>query len=193
MKQPPSFETAEMRELEEVIRGRRTINLYLQTPIPDALVREAIDACVWAPNHHVTEPWRFYLIGEETKARCVELVREMTTQAKGPEAGDFKAKSWSEKPGWLAVTCRRSDDQLREREDYAACSAALQNFALYLWRAGLGTKWTTGAITRDSRFFEIIGASEADEFVVGLVWFGYPKLTPEQKRSPLEHVLVELP
>ena len=193
MKTPPSFETPEMRELEEVIRGRRTIGMYLHTPIPDQLIRDAIDACVWAPNHHVTEPWRFYLMGEETRAQTVSLVRDIVTERKSAEAGEFKAKSWSEIPGMLTVTCRRSDDELREREDYAACSAALQNFALYLWRAGLGTKWTTGPITRDSRFFDVLGANEAEEFIVGLIFYGYPKLTPAQKRAPLAETLVELP
>ena len=193
MKTTPSFETPEMRELEEVIRGRRTIGMYLHTPIPDRLVRDAIDACVWAPNHHVTEPWRFYLMGLETRKRTASLVGDIVTENKGPEAGEFKAKKWSEIPGMLTVTCRRSDDELREREDYAACSAALQNFALYLWRAGVGTKWTTGAITRDSRFFDVLGADEANEFVVGLIFYGYPKLTPSQKRAPLADSLTELP
>mgnify|MGYP001824628013 FL=1 len=58
-KYSPSFETQAMRELAEVIRGRRTINLYLQTPVPEELVRDAIEAATRAPNHHVTEPWRF--------------------------------------------------------------------------------------------------------------------------------------
>ncbi len=58
-KRPPSYETQELREFAEVLRGRRTINLYLQTPVPDELVREAIETATWAPNHHVTEPGRF--------------------------------------------------------------------------------------------------------------------------------------
>ena len=64
---------------------------------------------------------------------------------------------------------------------------------LYLWKAGVGSKWTTGVITRDSRFLEIIGIDDATEFVVGLIWYGYPKLTPEQKRRGLEEVLSRLP
>ena len=192
-KSAPSFETPDMRELEEVIRGRRTINQYLQTKVPEALVREALDIASWAPNHHVTEPWRFYLLGPETVARTIELTRKIVSKKKGTRAADFKAKAWSEKPGWLVVTCQRSDDELREREDYAACCAALQNFALYLWRAGVGTKWTTGDITRDRRFFDILGIDRDAEFVVGLIWYGYPKLTPTQKRKDLDEVLTTLP
>jgi nitroreductase len=158
-KPAPSYETPEVREVAELIRGRRTIDLYLQTPVPTELVRDAIEAATWAPNHHVTEPWRF----------------------------------WSEKPGWLVVTCERSDDALREREDYGACCAAVQNFLLYLWKLGIGSKWTTGPITRDDRLADIVGFDPEKAFVVGLVWFGYPKVTPQQSRKPLDDVLETLP
>ena len=192
-KAPPSYETQSLRDLEEVIRGRRTINLYLQTPVPVELVREAIEAATWAPNHHVTEPWRFYLLGKETIEQCLDLCRDIVAAKKGPGAAEFKREKWSEKPGWLVVTCRRSDDDLLQREDYAACAAAIQNFLLYLWKAGVGSKWTTGDITRDPRFFDIIGGDADEEFVVGLLWFGYPKVTPAQKRKSLDDVLSELP
>ena len=192
-KKSPSFETQELREFGEVLKGRRTINLYLHTPVPRQLVLDAIEAATWAPNHHVTEPWRFLLMGEQTVTRVVDLVRDMVTETKGPELGEFKAKSWAEKPGWLTVTCQRSDDELREREDYAACSVAVQNFMLYLWKAGVGTKWTTGPITRDPRFFELMDIDPEKEFVVGMIWFGYPKVTPEQSRKSVDEVLVDMP
>lgn len=193
MKQPPSYETPELREFGEALRGRRTINLYLQTPVPTDLVRDAIEAATWAPNHHVTEPWHFYLLGKQTINACLELVREITTAKKDTKAGDFKAKSWSEKPGWLVVTCRNSEDALLQREDFAACAAAVQNFMLYLWKAGVGSKWTTGDITRDVRFNEIVGIDVEAETVVGLIWYGYPKLTPAQQRAAVDKVLTELP
>ena len=192
-KAPPSYETQSLRDCAEVIRGRRTINLYLQTPVPGELVREAIEAATWAPNHHVTEPWHFYLLGRETREKCLDLCCEIVTAKKGPDAGTFKREQWSEKPGWLVVTCRRSDDDLLQREDYAACSAAVQNLMLYLWKAGIGSKWTTGDITRDERFLDIVGVDAGAECVLGLIWYGYPTITPEQKRKGLENVLTELP
>ncbi|MCP5090667.1 MAG: nitroreductase, partial [Gammaproteobacteria bacterium] len=109
------------------------------------------------------------------------------------KAADFKRESWSEKPGWLVVSCQRSDDELLEREDYAACSAAVQNFMLHLWKAGVGSKWTTGDITRDQRFLDIVGIDESSAFVVALIWFGYPKLTPIQSRRELTDLLTFLP
>ena len=193
MKKPPSYETQDLREFAEVLRGRRTINLYLNLPVPANLVNEAIEVATWAPNHHVTEPWRFYLLGPETVARCVELAREMTAARKGEKAAGFKAASWSEKPGWLVVTCQRSDNELLQGEDYGACCAATQNLLLYLWKAGVGSKWTSGDITRDERFFDIVGIDADEEFIVGLIWYGYAKVTPEQRRRPLTEVLQKLP
>lgn len=192
-KTTPSYETQELREFAEVLRGRRTINLYLQTAVPEQLVEEAIEAATWAPNHHVTEPWRFYRLGRESIDACIRLVGDISRARKGDEAAAFKMKSWSEKPGWLLVTCQKSADELLQQEDYAACAAAVQNFCLYLWKAGVGSKWTTGAITREPRFAEIAGFDAEKELVVGLIWYGYPKVTPSQNRKGLDQVLVDLP
>jgi len=192
-KSTPSYETQELREFAEVLRGRRTIELFLQTAVPMSLVDEAIEAATWAPNHHVTEPWQFYLLGDESRESCLDLCRNIVEKKKGEKAADFKRQSWSEKPGWLIVSCRRSSDEMLQHEDYAACCAAVQNFMLYLWKAGVGCKWTTGDITRDSRFFDIVGMNEAEEFVVGLIWYGYPKLTPTQTRTDLSDVLSKRP
>ncbi|MDJ0813293.1 MAG: nitroreductase [Woeseiaceae bacterium] len=194
MKKAPSYETQELREFGEVLQGRRTINLYLQTPVPDGLVHEAIEAATWAPNHHVTEPWHFYRLGKETVGRCVDLVRTIVMEKKGDaDKAEHKAAAWAEKPGWLVITCRRSDDELLQQEDYAACCTATQNFMLYLWKAGVGSKWTSGDITRDPRFFDILGIDPSQEFVVGMIWYGYPKLTPTQTRKPVDDVTSVLP
>lgn len=192
-KKAPSYETPELREFARVLRGRRTIDQYMEMAVPDVLVLDAIELATWAPNHYVSEPWRFILPGKETVRRIVSLCAEMTSAEKGPELGHYKRKNWSEKPGWLVVTCAHNEDALREREDYAACCAAVQNFMLYLWKAGVGSKWTTGAITRDPRFFDIIGVDAAEAFVVGMFWFGYPKITPTQARTPVDEVLARLP
>jgi len=192
-KTAPSYDSQELREFAEVLRGRRTINLYLQTPVPDELIRDAVEAATWAPNHGVTEPWRFYRLGSKSISQCLDLVRDLVTAMKGEKAGAFKAKSWSEKPGWLVVTCKSSDDELLQREDYAACATAVQTFMLYLWKAGVGSKWTTGDITRDPGFADIVGFDVSREFVVGLVWYGFPKVTPAQNRKALSEVLIEIP
>ena len=124
-KAAPSYETQDLREFARVLRGRRTIDQYIQTPVPEELVNEAIEVATWAPNHHVTEPWRFILPGPETVARIIDLNASIVAEKKTPAHAEHKSKNWQEKPGWLIVTCRFNEDEIREREDYAACSAAV--------------------------------------------------------------------
>jgi len=193
MKKALSYEAAELREFAETLRGRRTIELFLQKKVPEELVNEAIEVAIWAPNHHVTEPWHFYRLGEETKQQCLDLCSDIVTAKKGDKAAEFKRRSWSEKPNWMVVTCKRSSNESSQLEDYAACCAAVQNLTLYLWKAGIGSKWASGDIIRDPRFFEIVGINTDEEFVVGLIWYGYPKMTPMQSRKNREDVSTDCP
>ncbi|MBT5861308.1 MAG: nitroreductase [Gammaproteobacteria bacterium] len=193
MKKVLSYKAGELREFAETLRSRRTIELFLQKTVPEKLVNEAIEVAIWAPNHHVTEPWHFYRLGEETKQQCLDLCSDIVTAKKGDKAAEFKRRSWSEKPNWMVVTCKRSSNESSQLEDYAACCAAVQNLTLYLWKAGVGSKWTSGDIIRDPRFFEIVGINTDEEFVVGLIWYGYPKMTPMQFRKNRKDVSTDCP
>ncbi len=193
MKTKPDDTRRSLRLLGERIRGRRTVAQFLKQPVARKLILEAIEVARWAPNHHVTEPWHFYLLGKESVARAVELTRTIVAEDRNEKLADFKAAAAAERPGWLVVTCRRSDDELREREDYASCCCAIQNLMLYLSEAGVASKWSTGAITRDARFFELLGVDPAQAFIVGLVFYGYPRITPGQKRRDVGDITSELP
>lgn len=177
----------------ELIRGRRTINVFKPSAPPRELIVEALDAARWAPNHHLTDPWRFYLLGQETARAVAELNAELVAARGGPEAAQAKLDEWRAKPGWLVVTCLNSTDSQRAREDYAACCCAIQNLMLYLWSAGVGSKWSTGAVTRDPRFYDLIWVDPEVETVVSLMSYGYPADIPQTPRKPLAELLIELP
>jgi nitroreductase len=180
-----------LQEIAERIRARRTVKLFLKRPVSRKLVMDAIEVARWAPNHHVTEPWHFYVLGPEAIRDSVELTRVVTTERKGAKVGEFKAASAAAVPGWLVVTCRTSDDERMQREDYASCCCAIQNLMLYLSAAGVATKWSTGPVTRDERFFHLLGIDPEDELVVGLIWYGYPKVTPAQSRKAVDEIVTE--
>ena len=180
-----------LQHLAERIRSRRTVNLFLQQPVSPKLILDAIEVARWAPNHHVTEPWHFYLLGEETIRKSVELTRIVVTERKGQKIGEFKASESAKRPGWLVVTCAKSDDKDLEREDYASVCCAIQNFSLYISEAGLASKWATGPITRDARFYELLKIDADKEFIVGLIWYGYPKITPSQQRKSVADITTQ--
>jgi nitroreductase len=180
-----------LEELAERIRSRRTVKLFLKQPVSRKLVLDAIEVARWAPNHHVTEPWHFYLLGPEAIRDSVELTRIVTTERKGAKVGDFKAATAAAVPGWLVVTCKTSDDERMQQEDYASCCCAIQNLMLYLSAAGVASKWSTGALTKDQRFLRLLGIDPAEEYVVSLVWYGYPKVIPTQSRKDVSDIVTE--
>lgn len=157
------------------------------------MILRAIDLARWAPNHRLTEPWRFYLLGEETAAAIAHLNADMVTARRGEVVGEAKRERWLRIPGWLVVTCRRTEDEIQAGEDYAACCCAIQNMQLYLWSEGVGMKWTTGNVTRDPRFFELIGVEPKEERLVGMMWYGFPADVPTTQRKPVEEILRERP
>lgn len=180
--------------LSEIIKSRRTIHNFQPDKAPDvAIIKDAIEAACWAPNHHLTEPWHFYLLGKETVTDICELNKGLLTESKGIEAAEKKVKRWLSIPGWMIVTCLKSGDELRYQEDYAACSCAIQNLMLILWQQGIGSKWSTGPITRDERFYDRVWVNQDLENIMGIVWYGYAAEVPQTARKPLQQVLTELP
>ncbi|MEE4375915.1 MAG: nitroreductase [Candidatus Competibacteraceae bacterium] len=179
--------------IDELIRSRRTIHDFRPEKPPQTLIQQAIDLARWAPNHLLTEPWHFYLLGKETAQAIARLNAEIISRKKGEQAGQAKWARWSAVPGWLVVTCENASDPLQSREDYAACCCAIQNLSLYLWSQNVGVKWTTGPVTRDPAFYDLIWVDPELETVVGLLWYGYPAEIPQTPRKPVSEILVELP
>ena len=188
---PTTEDRKQLRRLAERIRARRTTKIFLKQAVDRKLILDAIEVARWAPNHHLTEPWHFYVLGGQKIQGCIELTRTVVTELKDSKMGEFKAQSAAAIPGWLVVTCNKSEDELLQREDYASCACAVQNLMLYLSEAGVATKWATGPITRDSRFYELLGIDAGNAFVVGIIWYGYPKITPEQTRKDVAEIVTE--
>lgn len=181
-------------DVARVIRDRRTIHNFQPDKCPPREhILEAISHAVWAPNHHMTEPWKFYLIGEVSKERICVLNADMLKQARGEEAARIKLDRWREIPGWLLMTCNESKNRIRAMEDYAACCCAAQNLMLYLWSLNIGVKWTTGGVIRHPDFCQIVGMDQELETPVGLFWYGYAQDIPAMTRKNHTEKLVELP
>lgn len=185
---------ATSRTIEEVIRGRRTIHNFTSEVPPFEQIEKAVELASWAPNHRHTEPWRFHHLGPDTISAVVDLNAQLVADKKGAAAGEAKRERWSEIPGWLVVTSALSpDDSELEKEDYAACCCAIQNLSLYLWSAGIGVKWTTGAVTRHPEFYQFLNIDPTERQTVGVLWYGYAANVAQQKRRPVKEILTRLP
>jgi nitroreductase len=180
--------------IADVIKNRRTIHQFKanETP-PLSLIKEAIEHAVWAPNHHLSQPWHFHLLGSECIEQICQLNTTLIREQKGEKVADIKLKRWREVPGWLVLSCDISEDALRTEEDYAACCCVAQNLSLYLWENGVGMKWTTGTVTRNAHFYELLGLEPGKCKIVGLFWYGYPADIPKAARKPIAECINTLP
>jgi len=178
----------------DLIAGRRTIYRFKPdlTP-PREKILEAVNAARWAPNHHLTEPWHFYLIGPATARAIAELNAELVKERKDEAAAQAKLERWLKIPGWLALTCDRSEDTVRAMEDYAACCCAAQNLMLYLWSEGIGVKWNTGDLIHHPQFYDLLWVDPDLERAIGIFWYGYAEEIPNAARKRVDQFLVELP
>src|SRR3954453_7244886 len=98
-------DTVRRVDTDSAIRGRRTHKQYGSEPVSEAVVRELVEIARWAPNHKLTNPWRFRLLGPETRARIDGLV---------PEAEVIKLRR---APTLILVTAVPSNDPVLGEED----------------------------------------------------------------------------
>ena len=163
-------------ELFQAIESRRTVKDFKPDEVPDELLTRVLGAGLWAQNHRMTQPWRFYSVGPQTRAALTPLFPKAPT-----------------KPAIVAVSCLRSDGAEQEREDYAAVSCAIQNIQLAAWDLGLGMQWSSGRAATGPENYAVLGIDPARETLVGLLLFGFPaNVPPAKKRAPLDEVLRRL-
>jgi nitroreductase len=176
----------------ETVKSRRTIHQYRPGSLPEGLVERALEAALRAPNHKLTNPWRFCLVGERVRSMLEEIAVDVKRRS-NPDLTDVAAAAVRRKiaaPSALLVVGQLRDaDPFRDRENYASIACAIQNLSLVLWSEGVGSKWSTGAVTRDSATYRALELDSGEVEIVGFVWMGYPVFVPETGRLPLGTVL----
>ena len=168
-------------DVDDAIRARRTHKQYGSEPVDEATLRALLDLARYAPNHHLTQPWRFRVLGPETRERIEEL------------AGEKDARKLRRAPTLVLATAVLSGDPLTDEEDLHATAAAVYGVLLGATERGLASYWRTPACFREPAVREVLGLAGAER-VVSLIHLG-PRLSepPVKERLPLEDVLTFLP
>ncbi len=178
-----------MSQLEVIIRARRTAYDFASEPLEPDMLRSLCDVAVCAPNHRRTAPWRFVVLGQQSRATLTRLAADQA--GGGAEARAKAALKWEKIGAVMALfsVSTKPDDVEVVREDYAACACAAQNLLLLLWERGLAAQWCTGKVTRLPELRQLIGCGERDTFV-GLFRIGVPLEVPELPNRPHDPNLV---
>jgi nitroreductase len=164
-------------EVEEAIHTRRTHKVFAPEPVPRELLDELFELARWAPNHHLTNPWRFRVLGPEALQRL--------KQAAGPEA----AGKLDRAPTLVAVTAVRAEDPVGDEEDLLATAAATYALLLAAHARGLVGYWRTPGVLRSAGGLAALGIG-ADERFVALVHLGRPRQDKEPPhRAPVAEIV----
>lgn len=183
-------------DLHDALATRRTIHHYRPDPVPEAAILRALELAQLAPNHRLTLPWRFFLLGRETRRTLVPRAVELTSlkQTITDEIAIRIESKLTTPPLAIAVACLEHADALRQQEDLAAVACAIQNLCLSLHADGLGSKWGSGAITRDPATYAALGIQPEEMRLLGFIWVGYAERpVPVPPRPPVEEVIRRLP
>ena len=177
-------------EVNHAIETRRSIGRVKQDPVPREHVEKVLESAIHAPNHKITEPWRFHVFagkgrGEFARARA-ELAR-LQAEAEGEEE-EFAAGRISRErkkafraPVVIAVISKGGRDEVETLENYAACAAAVQNMQLTAHSLGLATIWRTGPVAYHPYMRDFFGLEENDR-IVAYLYLGYPDMSEQPRR-----------
>lgn len=175
----------------QTIRNRRSIYNFKPERVSDETIAEILECAVWAPNHKITEPWRFLVVNGATKEKLADVYRKV--QMKKVNSADptvLEAASRKgfdklmSKPNIIGVVCKKDNDDFRAKEDYASTCCAIHNISLAAWEKGIGLQWSTSALTWHPEALELLRVDPEAEEVIGFLYAGYPAEVRDQKRIP---------
>ena len=153
---------------------RRTHKAFGPEPVSHDTLLELLDVARLAPNHHLTQPWRFRVLGPEALARVQEC------------AGPGEAAKLERAPTLVLATAVLSGDLVQDEEDVCAVAAAIMLVLLAATERGLASYWRTPAVFRTARGREAAGVPHGER-VLGLLHFGTPEREPAlRERAPVD-------
>jgi nitroreductase len=165
------------------INARRSIKTFTDRPVSREEITKLLDAVCKAPNHRMTEPWRFYVLGPEARRAYGEaLGHRKAKRVDDPEAAkavvEKVGRTHESLPAMVAVAITLHENPEIREEDFAATYMGMQNLSLVAHSMELGTHIKTGAIMDDPAARAAVGLAE-DERIVATVNIGHPDGVPD--------------
>jgi nitroreductase len=158
----------------DLAAARRTHKAFGPEPVPRDVLLELLDVARLAPNHHLTQPWRFRVLGPEALAALKDA------------AGASEAAKLDRAPTLVVVSAALTGDLVQDEEDVCATAAATMLVLLAATERGLASYWRTPGILRTARGRQALGVPTGER-VLGLLHFGAPEREPApRERGPVD-------
>lgn len=164
-------------DTETAIRTRRTVKAYGAEPVQREALTELLELARWAPNHRMTEPWRFRVLGPQALAAL--------KAAQGPGAEKLERA-----PTLVVASYVPSPLPLHAEEDAQAAACAVYAVLLGATSRGIASYWRTPGVLRTPEGRAAVGVPE-QERILGLLHFGQPAAgdaEPPARREPGDYV-----
>ena len=158
-------------DVETAVRTRRTHKAFGPEPLAREEILALLDLARWAPNHHLTAPWRFRVIGPTTLERLKQVA--------GPEG----AAKLDRAPTLIVVSCVLDQDPVQVEEDLHATAVASYIVLLAAHGRGLAGYWRTPGLLRTEEGRAAVGLPDSERFV-GLLHLGQPRQEKEAPERP---------
>lgn len=159
--------------LPELAARRRTHKAFGPDPVRSETLLEILAAARFAPTHHMTEPWRFRVLGPETLAALKEV------------AGEKEAAKLDRAPTLVVATAALTGDLVQDEEDVCATAAAIELVLLAATERGYATYWRTPQVLRTAPGRDAVGIPAGERFL-GLLHFGTAEREPAaRERRPV--------
>ena len=163
-------------DVETAIRTRRTHKAFAPEPLQRAEIEDLLELARWAPNHHLTAPWRFRVVGPAALARLKDA------------AGEEGAAKLSRAPTLIVSSALLGGDPVQDEEDLHSTAVASYIVLLGAHARGLAGYWRTPAVLRGEEGREAV-EMPAEERFVGLLHLGRPRQEqPPPERPPAGQV-----
>jgi nitroreductase len=170
-----------VEDFADLIRSRRTHKSFGPDAVPRETLDELLELARWAPNHHLTNPWRFRILGPETLARLKEA------------AGPAEASKLDRAPTLVVASTVLSGDPRQDLEDICATAAAIYVVLLAAHARGFAGYWRTPHVLRTKAGRDVVGLPDGERFL-GLIHLGSPRGgPPTPERAPLDSYRTYLP
>ena len=167
--------------IDSFIKSRRTCHIFNGDPIERDHLITALETAVWAPNHHLTMPWKFWVLGSKMRVAYQQLMFQSISQSQNTKVASKKLERMRNVAEIVIAGCEKSDDKKVNIENYASCSCAIHNFSLSLWQHQIACKWSTHSIIQSTELMHLI-AMPQQYSIIGVLYCGLPSIIPKQER-----------
>jgi hypothetical protein len=175
--------------VEEAIKLRRSIfpkQFVKGGKVEDEVLMRCLQSGIWAPNHHITEPWTFVVYKGAEKIRLGKFLADQYKETAG--VGKFNEGKYKKKINNAAVSSHivaivvKRNEKEPEMEELCSVAMAVQNVSLMASELGVGMYWSSGsvfktgtkkdrAVTNPEAVRVELGL-EGDDFFIGWLFVG---------------------